>query len=122
MLIKNIKNLKEEIVELSELTVMVIIKSGIMIFFLASSNRYQNEKIQLQHTFQTIFKGSLLQFTFHKKALLALFLMHPLFPGAMIAFCSSFGMSTLTLSEVFSFFISVILKLKNSSASIQSYM
>ncbi|MFJ7730988.1 hypothetical protein ACIQXF_03760 [Lysinibacillus sp. NPDC097231] len=60
--------------DLSELTVMIIIFSGIMIFFLVPFNKYQCKEIQQRRTFLIIFKDSLLQITFHKKALLAFLL------------------------------------------------
>jgi len=59
----------------SELTVMVLFYSGMMIFFLVPFNRQQSKEIQQQSNFQTIFKDSLLHITFHKKALLALLLL-----------------------------------------------
>lgn len=52
----------------SELTVMALIYSGMMIFFLVPFKKQQSN-------FQSIFKESLLHITFHKKALLALLLL-----------------------------------------------
>ncbi|MGE7946964.1 hypothetical protein [Lysinibacillus sp. NPDC093688] len=54
----------------SELTVMVLVYSGIMIFFLVPFKKHQSKKIKRSITF----KESLLHITFHKKALLALLL------------------------------------------------
>ncbi|GAB0169622.1 peptide ABC transporter permease [Lysinibacillus sp. CTST325] len=56
--------------EVSELTVMVLIYSGIMIFFLVPFKRHQNQPIKRPITF----KESLQHITFHKKALLTLLL------------------------------------------------
>ncbi|QPQ29622.1 hypothetical protein [Lysinibacillus sp. JNUCC 51] len=55
----------------SEFTVMVLIYSGIMIFFLVPFKKNQSEEIKRPFTF----KESLLHITFHKKALLALLLL-----------------------------------------------
>lgn len=54
----------------SELTVLVLVYSGIMIFFLVPFKKHQNMEIKRSITF----KESLLHITFHKKALLALLL------------------------------------------------
>jgi len=59
----------------SELTVMALIYSGMMIFFLVPFKRQPSKEIQQQSNFQSIFKESLLHITFHKKALLALLLL-----------------------------------------------
>ncbi|MFB7156272.1 hypothetical protein [Lysinibacillus sp. NPDC056232] len=55
----------------SELTVMVLIYSGIMIFFLVPFKKHQSKEIKRPITF----KESLLHIIFHKKALLALLLL-----------------------------------------------
>ncbi|MEY9978098.1 hypothetical protein [Lysinibacillus sp. RC79] len=55
----------------SELTVMVLIYSGIMIFFLVPFKKHQSKEIKRPITF----KESLQHITFHKKALLALLLL-----------------------------------------------
>jgi len=55
----------------SEFTVMILIYSGIMIFFLVPFKKNPSEEIKRPFTF----KESLLHITFHKKALLALLLL-----------------------------------------------
>lgn len=59
----------------SELIVLALIYSGMMIFFLVPFKRQQSKEIQQQNNFQSIFKESLFHITFHKKALLALLLL-----------------------------------------------
>ena len=52
----------------SELTVLILVYSGIMIFFLVPFKKHQSKETMRPITF----KESLLHITFHKKALLAL--------------------------------------------------
>lgn len=54
----------------SELTVMVLVYSGIMIFFLVPFKKHQGKELKRPITF----KESLLHISLHKKALLALLL------------------------------------------------
>ncbi|MBG9453633.1 hypothetical protein ABE61_05965 [Lysinibacillus sphaericus] len=54
----------------SEFTVLVLVYSGIMIFFLVPFKKHQNKEVKRPITY----KESLLHITFHKKALLALLL------------------------------------------------
>ncbi len=56
----------------SEFTVLVLVYSGIMIFFLVPFKKHQNKEVKLPITY----KESLLHITFHKKALLALLLIN----------------------------------------------
>ncbi|MFJ6208034.1 hypothetical protein [Lysinibacillus sp. NPDC092081] len=63
--------IKEEIMGVSELTVMVVIYSGIMTFFLVPFKRHQSNEIKRPITF----KESLQHISFHKKAFLALLLL-----------------------------------------------
>lgn len=60
-----------EIMGVSELTVLVLVYSGIMIFFLVPFKKHQSKE-----TKRPTFKENLLHITFHKKALLAFLLIN----------------------------------------------